>query len=144
MRIRAMGQQDIVEAAALEALCFSEPWTVKNFEETLQLNYAYYFIALNKEGNMIGCAGLRNIAGEGEISNVVVSPLFRRQKVAEGLLKQLLKQGESLGITEYTLEVRASNEAAISLYKKLGFKPEGNRKNFYHGPIEDALIMWKR
>lgn len=39
------------------------------------------------------------------------------------------------------LEVRASNEPAVSVYRKLGFEEVGRRKNYYRNPKEDALIM---
>ena len=47
-------------------------------------------------------------------------------------------------MTEFALEVRSSNEAAIRLYQKNGFVLEGIRKNYYRNPVEDACIMWKR
>nr|MCR5358181.1 ribosomal-protein-alanine N-acetyltransferase [Lachnospiraceae bacterium] len=53
-------------------------------------------------------------------------------------------KARSVGGKEFTLEVRASNTAAISLYKSLGFAEEGRRRNFYEHPVEDAIIMWKR
>ena len=60
------------------------------------------------------------------------------------LLKELLAHGSKKSITEFALEVRSSNEAAIRLYQKNGFVLEGIRKNYYRNPVEDACIMWKR
>ena len=74
---------------------------------------------------------------------MAVDKKFRRQHIAEEMLKELMKTGNELGIKSYTLEVRCSNEGAIALYTKLGFESAGIRKNFYRNPIEDANIMWR-
>ena len=82
--------------------------------------------------------------GEGEIDKVMVDPAFQRQGVADALMDALLRLGESIETSEFTLEVRVSNEPAIRLYEKHGFQSEGVRPRFYEKPVEDALIMWRR
>ncbi len=141
--IRRMMQADVDRAAEIEKDNFSMPWTKKDFQETLQLSYAFYYIA-EEEGKIIGICGLRNIAGEGEVTNVAVDRSFRRRGVAKLLLAEVLREGKKQGIEAFTLEVRAGNEAAIRLYETFGFQKDGSRKNFYENPTEDALIMWKR
>jgi ribosomal-protein-alanine N-acetyltransferase len=42
----------------------------------------------------------------------------------------------------YTLEVRTSNDEAIAMYRRFGFRPAGRRRRYYHDNGEDALIMW--
>ena len=138
-----MMQADVDRAAEIEKDNFSMPWTKKDFQETLQLSYAFYYIA-EEEGKIIGICGLRNIAGEGEVTNVAVDRSFRRRGVAKLLLAEVLREGKKQGIEAFTLEVRAGNEAAIRLYETFGFQKDGSRKNFYENPTEDALIMWKR
>ncbi|MCR5403576.1 MAG: GNAT family N-acetyltransferase, partial [Butyrivibrio sp.] len=91
-----------------------------------------------------GLCGVRNISGEGEITNVSVSGDVRRQGTAYKMLRQLLERGIGIGIKDYTLEVRSSNAPAIGLYEKLGFKSEGKRPGFYDEPKDDAIIYWKR
>ena len=59
-------------------------------------------------------------------------------------MKKVLEVGRSIGGTDFTLEVRCSNQVAINLYKSIGFVSEGIRKNFYDFPKEDAMIMWLR
>ncbi len=141
--IRRMMQADVDRAAEIEKDNFSMPWTKKDFQETLQLSYAFYYIA-EEEGKIIGICGLRNIAGEGEVTNVAVDRSFRRRGAAKLLLAEVLREGKKQGIEAFTLEVRAGNEAAIRLYETFGFQKDGSRKNFYENPTEDALIMWKR
>ena len=59
-------------------------------------------------------------------------------------MQALLESCPKLGIGDCTLEVRASNHAAIALYEKAGFKTEGIRPGFYENPADDAAIMWRR
>lgn len=139
-----MTKDDVKEAAKLEKECFAEEaWKEKDFLDSLSLTYALYLVALEKD-QIIGMAGLRNIAGDADITNVAVDAEFRRRGIAESILKELFARGEELGVSNYTLEVRASNLPAIRLYEKLGFESEGVRKNFYSNPVDDAIIMWKR
>lgn len=93
---------------------------------------------------VIGVCGLRNIAGEGEITNVSVDIRYRQKGVAAAMLQRALEDGAELGIEAFTLEVRCGNLPAIRLYEKFGFAGEGVRRGFYENPKEDALIMWKR
>lgn len=154
--VRRMEERDVRQAAALEAANFSDPWTEKAFLETLHLDYAYYYVAeeevtepslsekAEKRRCVAGVCGLRNIAGEGEITNVSVDSRYRRRGVAAAMLKRVLEDGAELGIEAFTLEVRCGNLPAICLYEKFGFVQEGVRRGFYENPREDALIMWKR
>lgn len=144
VKIRKMTAEDVPAAAALERICFSEPWSENVYLQTLANENALYLLAENEDGELAGICGLLDILGEGDISNVAVAEPFRRQKVAERMMAELLRQGRERGITAFTLEVRASNEAAIRLYEKFGFICEGRRKRFYREPEEDALILWYR
>lgn len=144
LEIRTMREEDLQKAAELEKECFgSEAWKEKDLRDSLSLDYALYLVASEKD-QIIAMAGLRNMCGDADITNVAVSSEFRRKGIAVEILKELMKGGEKMGVENYTLEVRAQNTAAISLYEKLGFVREGLRKNFYENPRDDALIMWKR
>ncbi|MBR2529834.1 MAG: ribosomal protein S18-alanine N-acetyltransferase [Lachnospiraceae bacterium] len=141
--IRTMTLQDIPRVAAMEKMIFPDPWSEKVYEETLRLPEAKYVIA--QSGEMIaGAAGVRNIVGTGEITNVMVLPEYRRQGIGRMMMEEVLNRGRALGADEFTLEVRAGNAAAIGLYESLGFVSEGVRPRFYRNPVEDALIMWIR
>lgn len=144
INIRRMNREDVPAAAALERQCFSEPWSENAYLSALANENALYLVAESADGSIAGMCGLLDILGEGDISNVAVREDFRKKGIAERMLSELMKQGRERGISEFTLEVRASNEAAIRLYEKFGFVCEGCRKNFYEKPKEDALILWKR
>ena len=65
----------------------------------------------------------------------------RGRGIGNLLLAKLIDYGKSDKRKRFLLEVRCGNKAAISLYKKLGFKEDGIRPNFYDEPKEDALLM---
>lgn len=143
LRIREMNASDVEAASRLEREAFSMPWSARDFLEMVEADYAHYYVAESEDG-IVGCCGIRNIAGEGEITNVVVSAPYRRMGIGRKMMEYMLKMAAAEGVTATTLEVRVSNLPAIGLYESLGFKGEGVRPGFYEKPPEDALIMWKR
>lgn len=141
--IREMKADDVEIVSKIESEVFSMPWSAKDFLEMVEADYAYYYVA-EVDGEIAGCCGIRNIAGEGEITNVVVAPPHRKKGIALKMMEYMLERAVEVGIGDCTLEVRVSNQPAIRLYERLGFKGEGVRPHFYDKPDEDALIMWKR
>lgn len=95
-----------------------------------------------KEDKIIGCAGVTNACGDGDINNVTVAEAYRGQGIGRLMLSALIKWGREIGIENYTLEVRVSNAPAVRLYESLGFTSAGIRPRFYERPVEDAMIMW--
>lgn len=141
---RTMTTGDIPRVAHLEQVVFTDPWSEKVYRETLVLDGVEYIVACDDEAEetIIGAAGVRNIVGVGEITNVMLLPEYRGQGTGRRMLTELMDRGRRLGAKDFTLEVRQSNERAIKLYEKLGFVCEGVRKDFYRNPTENALIMW--
>lgn len=140
---RKMRKEDVSFISRLEEDTFSMPWSAASFLRMIENEDTEYFVA-EEDGRLLGGCGLLLIAGEGNITNVVVAPEARRRGVATGLLTCLMETGDRAGLSAYTLEVRVSNAPAIALYEKLGFVSEGIRPRFYEKPVEDAVIMWKR
>lgn len=140
---RLMTEADVFRVSQLEQTIFTRPWSETSFMESLHNGYSSFFVA-EEEKEIVGYAGLHNMAGDGEITNVAVSPDKRKCGIAYEMLLALMDYGKKHGIEAFTLEVRAGNEAAIRLYEKLQFNIEGIRKNFYEKPTEDAMVMWKR
>ena len=132
----------IKEIAKLEKECFSTPWSEQTIEDAFKTG-TRFFVA-QKDNSVLGYVGISAILDEGYITNVAVFPEARQQGVASALLNSLFKFAKENSLSFISLEVRESNNAAISLYQKFGFKTEGKRKNFYSAPQEDALIMTKR
>ena len=140
---RTMTTGDIPEVARLESEIFTHPWSEKVYRETAALSGVEYVVA-ELNNTIVAAAGVRNIAGTGEITNVMVRPGYRNRGIATEMLRDLLERGRRLGAADFTLEVRAGNETAIRLYEKLGFVFEGIRPDFYNDPKEDARIYWLR
>ena len=143
MEIRDMTPEDIDAVAELEKDNFSTPWKREDFTDLLDRQDRGCVVA-KEDGAIIGCVVYHNIVGDVDITNVQVKETFRRRGIGRALMKAAIEKSRSVGGENFTLEVRAGNKAAISLYESLGFKIEGTRRNFYSDPVEDALIMWLR
>ncbi|WP_029323067.1 tRNA (adenosine(37)-N6)-threonylcarbamoyltransferase complex dimerization subunit type 1 TsaB [Butyrivibrio sp. AE3004] len=142
--IRDLKAEDITAAAELEKDNLGkEAWSEKQLLEASTRDDTVYIVA-EKAGNVVGLCGVRNISGEGEITNVSVSKECRGKGIAFLMLDKLLLRGKAIGCEAFTLEVRAENAPAIGLYEKLGFVNEGVRPGFYDEPKDDAIIYWKR
>lgn len=141
LSISEMLPQDAVEVAALERIIFTMPWSENGFLTSLQSPDTLYLIA-RVGGRIAGYCGFLQSFDEADITNVAVAPDFRGRGIGTRMLRELMARGRERGVSRYTLEVRQSNEAAIRLYRKLGFSSVGIRKNFYEKPREHALIMW--
>lgn len=145
-KIRAMNFDDLEEIAELEKKCFSEPWSLETFCYEITKNHlASYVVVVDTEKNdkIAGYAGMWIIADEAHITNVAVLEEYRGKQLGEALMIRQFKDSLVVGANKMTLEARVSNDVAIGLYKKLGFKEVGIRKKYYEDNNEDAVIMWK-
>ena len=77
------------------------------------------------------------------VMNVAVDPEHRRLGIASAMLQRLFEVTRDDAERGYTLEVRVSNLAAISLYESFGFVSRGVRRGYYTDNREDAVIMWR-
>ena len=134
---------DVDDLYDLEVSTFTIPWT-KNSLENAIIDEKGIFVIAEKEGEVVGYIGMYKILEEGHINNIAVKRKYKGEGIATKLFYELKRIGAERGVEAYTLEVRVSNLPAINLYKKLGFKEEGRRKNYYPDTKEDALIMWLR
>ena len=128
--IRPMEVSDTEQVEMIEKQIFSIPWSQKSFEDACQSNDNIYLVC-EMNGQIAGYCGLWTVLGEGNITNMAVSGGFRRLGIAETLMKEMEKRSMSKNVVTYFLEVRKSNEAAVNLYKKMGYVQIGVRKNFY-------------
>jgi len=142
MRILEMNETHVSEIADLEKICFSDPWSVRSIASELGNPLAYWLVA-EMDDKVVGYVGSQTVLGETDMMNVAVHPDYRRRGIAEKLVLALVEGLKEQGSHCLTLEVRASNLPAITLYEKLGFSEIGRRKNYYRNPKEDALILRK-
>lgn len=141
MQISRIVKEDAYELSCLDKLCFSVPWSQKSFEEEAENKLSVYFVARIND-KIVGYGGVWKVQGEGQITNIAVHPEYRKNKIGSALLEKIIE--ECSDEFQIFLEVRESNFAAISLYKKYGFEKIGIRKNFYHSPEENGIIMTRR
>ena len=142
MIILEMNAAHVSQVVALEKICFADPWSEMSIASELQNLWSYWLVAL-EDDRVIGYVGSQSSIDEADIMNVAVHPDFRRQGIAEALINRLVADLKERDIHALLLEVRVSNTPAITLYEKLGFSQVGRRKNYYHNPKEDALILRK-
>ena len=143
VNIRRLREEDVEALSIMAKECFSVPWSAKAFAELVEDEKSIYLVA-ESSNVVVGCCGVVNSWGDGDIDIVMVKESMRGQGIAYAMLQELLKAGPTIGIENFTLEVRVSNAPAIHVYEKLGFVSEGIRPRFYEKPVEDAMIMWKR
>ena len=142
MIITNMREQHVSQVAELEKLCFSDPWSESSVASELNNQLALWLVA-EDNGRVAGYVGSQTVMGESDMMNVAVHPDYRKQGIATTLIVGLAEELRKRESHCLTLEVRASNENAISLYRKLEFQQVGCRKNYYRNPKEDALILRK-
>lgn len=137
-----MNNTHVGQIADLEKMCFSDPWSENSISSELNNPLSLWVVAMDGEC-LAGYVGSQSVMGWADMMNLAVHPDYRRMGVAENLIEQLICRLKKKEVTCLTLEVRASNAPAISLYTKLGFTEVGCRPGYYHNPKEDALILRK-
>lgn len=139
--ILPISREHLEGVAELERLCFAEPWSAKALE--LLLGDGAYAHVCVVDGEVVAYGGMLLALDEGQVTNVAVHPAHRRRGYGERVFSAMLEEARQRELIQISLEVRASNEAAITLYEKTGFTVAGRRRNFYKHPTEDALVMLK-
>ena len=142
MIITTMGEQHVAQVAALEKLCFSDPWSEKSVASELTNQLSLWLVAVEND-TVVGYVGSQTVMGETDMMNVAGQPDFRKRGIATALIVGLVEELRKQGSHCLTLEVRASNAPAISVYSALEFREVGRRRNYYRNPREDALILRK-
>ena len=140
MIITTMTAAHVAQVAELEKLCFSDPWSEKSVASELKNELSLWIVALEGE-KVLGYVGSQTVMGETDMMNIAVHPDYRRRRIAEALVNELVRALKARESHCLTLEVRASNAPAIALYDKMGFMQIGLRKNYYRNPREDALLL---
>jgi ribosomal-protein-alanine N-acetyltransferase len=140
LQIRAMREIDLTAVVALEASCGLSSWGVVGYERELT-NPAAVLLVANIEQDFAGYFAGRVMVDEFELFSLAVLPKWRRQGIARQLLEHGLQQLHERGIQRCWLEVRAANLPARNLYQSYGFATAGRRRNYYHDPPDDAVLM---
>ncbi len=164
--IEPMREDDLDAVMAIEYDSFTAPWSARAYAHELTRNSrAHYFVArpyprippvppvpvwrklvpfllpTTSRVPLVGYGGFWILVDEAHISTIAVARERRRRGIGELLLAAMIDRAIELHARLVTLEVRASNHAAIALYRKYGFEVNGGRKRYYQDDREDALIM---
>lgn len=142
MEYLRMSQDHVLQIAQLEKMCFSSPWSERSIESELTNPLALWLVAVDND-RVAGYVGSQSVMGEADMMNLAVDPEYRRMGVGKKLVEKLIDALSEEAVHSLTLEVRASNVGAISLYEKMGFQQVGRRPGYYSNPKEDALILRK-
>jgi ribosomal-protein-alanine N-acetyltransferase len=139
VEIRRLVYSDLPAVLSIERRAFTTPWSLAMF--VLELSKpSGICLAATSNDRLIGYLVCSRYADVWHLMNVAIEPQHRRAGIATTLIEQLFD--EAGAGSRYTLEVRTSNDAAISMYQRFGFRPSGHRRRYYHDNGEDALIMW--
>ena len=137
-----MQRQHVAQIAALEAVCFSDPWSEGSVAAELD-NPLSCWLVCQENGEVLGYVGSQTVLDQSDMMNISVAAEARRRGIAQALIQALTAQLKTRGSRSLSLEVRPSNAAAVALYQKLGFTQVGRRPNYYRHPREDGLILRK-
>lgn len=141
LSLRHMTPQDLPEVARVERAAYSTGWPATAFERELTQNRLARYVVLEAAGAVLGFAGLWLMVDQAHVVTVAVDPAERRRGYGRLLVHALVDMAMREGMESATLEVRASNDAARSLYRAYGFYDVGLRKKYYSDNGEDAVIM---
>ena len=139
--IRQAKLYDVPAMARIEREAFDEPWSAAEITKDVTAGGGLYVAAALLDEELAGYAEIRIVAGEAQVYNIAVAAEKRREGIGGALLRHMIEKAEESGCTVLKLEVMDGNEAAMELYRKLGFREVGRRKGYYAKGRRDAVLM---
>jgi ribosomal-protein-alanine N-acetyltransferase len=146
--LRRAAGSDVAALAALEAACFTHPWTESQLREEVEGGHdGAVLVLVGPLGSGAGREEIRAYCSyrlardEMQVMNVAVAPGLRRRGLGRFLLDFAIRRAARAGARTAFLEVRAGNLEARALYESLGFRQLGRRREYYREPVEDALVL---
>ncbi len=130
---------DINAIARMEKNYFSDSWSENSVKTQIENKKV---LTLKFAEEIIGYCIFMTAADEGEILRIAINKKIRKAGLGKKLLTAAIDEMKKVGAKEIFLEVRASNESAIALYKSVGFTEIGIRKGYYDNK-EDAILYKK-
>lgn len=143
--IEPMRRRHLRSVLLIEERTSSTPWSLGLFLSECRREERLYLVARDASvdgAEVVGFAGMLFVLGEGHVTTIAVDPERQGDRIGTRLLLALMRGAIDHDTFAVTLEVRASNHAALALYRRFGFAPAGVRKDYYAQPTEDALVLW--
>jgi ribosomal-protein-alanine N-acetyltransferase len=140
--ITPMRRRHLRRVISIESQAVHQGWSVGLYLAELRRESGRLYIVAKVGGEVVGHAGLLLVGDDAHVTTMGVDEAHQGRRIGTRLMLVLARQAIKLGLTNMTLEVRASNEPAIALYRRFGLAPAGIRKNYYADIGEDALVMW--
>ena len=137
----ALTEELIPAVLEIEHRANPAPWSERSFRNELDHRHGLFRVAL-VEGKPVAYGGVWLVIDEAHVTTLAVDEGLRRHGIGRALIIDLLLDARDAGMLCATLEVRASNSAAVALYESLGFTTTARRKKYYPDNKEDALVMW--
>ena len=146
LKIAPATAENIEEILVLDCLCFMGVWTrdayLREIESPNSSLLLLWLTGAQFPPKLIGLGCLWSIVEEAHITLLGIDPQYHRRGLGMFLLHSLLKDALQRNLERATLEVKVTNDPALNLYEKFGFKVAGKRKNYYPKTGEDAFILW--
>lgn len=141
--IRDMRWWDLADVHDLERRCFPrDTWSIEQFwQELAQPTRRYQVAAI--DDSIVGYAGIFILVPESDVQTLAIADDHRGRGVGGQLLDAAIASASSAGARSMTLEVRADNDAALTLYERRGFAIISRRSSYYPDG-SDALILQLR
>jgi ribosomal-protein-alanine N-acetyltransferase len=140
--IRTLTTADLGPIERIERRSYPTPWSRSMFASEIAKPSSICLGAL-ENGDLLGYLIISRYVDAWHVMNIAVDPDHRGRGVARALFDRLFELTAGDDSRGYTLEVRVSNQEAIRLYDRLGFRSKGVRRGYYTDNREDALIMWR-
>jgi ribosomal-protein-alanine N-acetyltransferase len=142
--MRSMAHEDLAQVSDIERRSYDFPWSHGVFRDCLLAGY--HCVTLERDGRVAGYAILSIAAGEAHILNLCVDPQYRSHGYGKKLLDEIITRARRADVAEIFLEVRPSNQTALALYRKKGFRQIANRPAYYQARDgrEDAAVLSKK
>ena len=140
--VRKMNVEDVPAVSMIDRLSFTMPWPEHSFQyEVAENRVARCLVAETTDRRIAAMIVSWIIVDEMHIATIATHPDIRRQGIGERILRDALLDGRDAGAHLAFLEVRASNAAAQTMYRKFGFRVSGKRPRYYRDNNEDAILM---
>lgn len=142
LHLEPMRTADIPDVRAIELEVFPTPWPSNAYQRELTGNRSAHYYCLWREGEIVAYGGLWAVGEEAHVTTIGVRQANQGQGLGKAMFAALVNRAYELSANFVSLEVRPSNDVAIHLYERFGFRILGRRRGYYTDNGEDALVMW--